>query len=149
MKKLFLLNIITLRVTTIGVAFYLLHITPLSYAQQSKPKTYNDSQNMKVVVEQDAQYPGGDNALLKYIRENIKYPEQSKGKVIDGEIMLSINVEPDSSLSGIVLIKGVGNGVDEEVISLIKPLKFAPSIQNGTKVKMNVIQSIPIRFRND
>lgn len=115
-------------------------------AQESKK--YNDAQNMPVVLQQEAYYPGGQAALLKYFRDNIRYPQEAIDNKISGEVMVSFEVMPDSSLQDITLISGVDYGVDEEVIRLFKDLKYAPSIQNGVKLKMNVMVTIPVRARS-
>ena len=104
--------------------------------------------NQQVTVNQEAQFPGGDQALVQYIYQNIKWPEATKGQLIMDEITLSLDVLPDSSAINYVLLKKVGFGIDEIVIDLIRKVKFIPSIQNGTAVKMNLMFSIPIQVRN-
>ena len=104
---------------------------------------------MDVVVEQEAHYPAGEQMLYQYIYDNIKYPKQTKGKTIIGEVFLSFNVEADSTVTDISVISGVGYGIDEEVVRVLKSLKFAPSIQNRVQIKMNLMLSIPIRIRNE
>jgi len=115
---------------------------------QENPK-YDDPQNMDVVVDQEAHYPAGDKGLVELIYEKMKYPAETKGKAIEGSLMLSFDVMPDSTLTNFAVLQSVGYGVDEEVIRIMKEIKYAPSIQNGTKLRMNVIATIPIRFRND
>jgi hypothetical protein len=51
---------------------------------------------------------------------------------------------PDSTLSEISVLSGVGYGVDQEIVRLLAPLKYAPAIVNGEKTKMNVIITINI-----
>ena len=121
----------------------------LCFAQKDKTKKYDDPQNMDVVVEQDAHYPAGEQMLYQYIYNNIKYPKKTKGKTIIGEVFLSFNVETDSTVTDISVISGAGYGIDEEVVRVLKSLKFAPSIQNGVQIKMNLMLSIPIRIRNE
>ena len=108
-------------------------------------QNYDDKQNIKVVVEQDAFYPEGEMALYKYMFMNIKYSQEAKENKVEGEVMTSFNVETDSTVSNIVIIKGVGFGVDEEIKRLLKTLKFAPAIQNGELTKMNLMFNFPVR----
>ncbi|HRW20771.1 MAG TPA: hypothetical protein P5509_02245, partial [Bacteroidales bacterium] len=60
-------------------------------------------------------------------------------------IMISFDVLPDSSISGIEILTPVGMGVDEELERVLKTMKFIPAVAEGNKVKMNVIHSIPLR----
>ncbi|MCX6272354.1 MAG: energy transducer TonB [Bacteroidetes bacterium] len=122
----------------------LITILPV-FSQVTKP--YNDKQNMPVVLEQEAYYPAGMPALYKYFRDNITYTREAIEMKITGEVMVSFDVLTDSTLLDITLLSGVGYGIDEQVVGLFKPLKYAPSIQNGVKLKMNVIVTIPVRAK--
>ncbi|MBU0488794.1 MAG: energy transducer TonB [Bacteroidetes bacterium] len=126
---------------TILILFCLICIIKYSSSQTT------DAQNMKVEMNQEAQYPGGDSELFMYIFRNVKYPETANGHNIQGEVMVSFNVEPDSSLSDIKVLGGLGYGIDEAIIEVMKPLKFSPSVQNGTKVKMNMMINVPVYIK--
>lgn len=104
-----------------------------------------DKQNIKVVTNTEPSYPKGDNALYTYVYMNLKYSEESKKKYIQGEVTLSFDVKPDSTVTNVIVISGVGYGVDEEVKKLIQTLKFSPGVQNGTVIKMNTMYTFPIK----
>ena len=104
--------------------------------------------NQQVQIVQEAQYPGGDQALVQYIYENIKWPDATKGNLIMDEMTISLDVLPDSTVSNVLALKKVGYGIDEVVVEMIKKQKFIPSIQNNTAVKMNIMINIPIQVRN-
>ena len=104
-----------------------------------------DKQNIKVVTNTEPSYPKGDNALYTYVYMNLKYSEESKKKYIQGEVTLSFDVKPDSTVTNAIIISGVGYGVDEEVKKLIQTLKFSPGVQNGTVIKMNTMYTFPIK----
>lgn len=101
--------------------------------------------NFKVVQQQPAHYPKGDTALQIYVNKNIKYSQQAYDKRAYGYVQLSFDVKPDSTLSDIVVLKGVGYGIDEEVVRLIKPLKYAPAISNNVAIRSNVIMSVNVK----
>lgn len=103
-----------------------------------------DKQNMTVTT-QDAFYPKGEQSLYTYIMYNVKYSEESKKKYIEGNVSLSFDVMPDSTIKNAKIISDVGYGVGEEVKKLVEKLKFAPAIQMGMKVKMNLIMDFPIK----
>lgn len=112
-------------------------------AQNKLP--YNDKQNIAVVTEQEPFYPKGDLELYKYVLNAVKYSDEAKQKFIEGEVMLSFDVLPDSTVSNANLISGVCCGINEEVQRVVKVLKFAPAMQNGIKMRMNVMMNFPVK----
>jgi len=108
------------------------------------PKNPKDV-NFNVVKQQEPYYPAGDQALYSYISNNIIYSDSAKAKLIDSNVMVSFDVLPDSTLSNILIISGPGYGINDEVLRLFKPLKYAPGMMNGVKIKMNTMLSIPVR----
>lgn len=103
--------------------------------------------NSQVSIQQEAQFPGGDQAIIKYIYENMHWPEKIKGNVIDDQCMISLDVRTDSIVENIVFLKKVGYGIDEQIAELLKRKKFIPSIQNNIPVKMNIVLTIPVQYR--
>lgn len=104
-----------------------------------------DKQNIKVVTNTEPSFPKGDNALYSYVYMNLKYSEESKKKYVEGEVTLSFDVKPDSTVTNAIIISGVGYGVDEEVKKLIQTLKFSPGVQNGMVIKMNTMYTFPVK----
>ena len=112
---------------------------------KSSAQNFNDKQNMEVVTEQDPFYPKGDAALFNYVLEAVKYSTEAKQKFVEGEVMISFDVMPDSTINNTRIISGVCCGINEEVQRIIKELKFAPAMQNGVKMRMNVMMSFPVK----
>lgn len=110
-------------------------------AQVSPPL---DKQNMQITT-QDAFYPKGDQALFTYIMYNVKYSEEAKKKYIEGTVSLSFDVMPDSTVKNVHIISDPGYGVAEGVKILVEQLKFAPAVQMGMKVKMNLMMDFPVK----
>jgi TonB family protein len=111
------------------------------YSQQTK----SDTQNRPVITNSEPAYPKGDQALYIEVMNNTKYNEESKKSYVEGEVTLSFDVKPDSTVSNIIIISGVGHGVDEEVKKLIEKIKFSPAIQNGKAIKMNTMYTFPVK----
>lgn len=124
--------------------FFLLALLPLgAFAQDNASKP--DPQNMTVVTNQEPFYPKGEQALYTHVLYNVKYSEEAKKKYIEGEVTLSFDVQTDSTVTNPVVISGLGYGIDEEVVRVVKTLKFAPAIQMGKRVKMNVMFTFPVK----
>ncbi len=107
----------------------------------------DDPQNMQVVVNQEPHYPAGDAALYQLIYNKLVFPEKPKGTLINSQVILYFDVMPDSTLQNFVVMQGVEDNIDNQIINIMKPLKFVPSVQNNTAVKMNVMYTIPVTKR--
>lgn len=101
--------------------------------------------NFRVQYNSNAHYPAGDQALYEHIYKNLKYSEDAKRNKIEGTVLLSFDVLPDSTLSGFVVLNTPGYGVEKDIIQILQQLKFAPAISNGVPIKQNIMLSIPVR----
>ena len=108
---------------------------------QEKPA---DKQNMTVTT-QDAFYPKGEQALYTYVLYNTKYSEESIKKYIEGNVGLSFDVMPDSTVKNVKIMSDPGSGVGEAVKKLVETLKFAPAVMMNMKVRSNLIMDFPVK----
>ena len=98
------------------------------------------------VVEVMPQYPGGQIAMLKYIMENIKYPEQAMKEGIQGRVTVSFIVEKDGRVSNVRLLRSVQSALDKEAIRVVKSMpKWTPGKQNGKPVRVRF--NLPVMFK--
>ena len=98
------------------------------------------------VVEVMPQYPGGQIAMLKYIMENIKYPEQAMKKGIQGRVVVSFIVEKDGRVSNVRLLRSVESSLDKEAVRVVKSMpKWSPGKQNGKPVRVRF--NVPVMFK--
>jgi TonB family protein len=97
------------------------------------------------VVEQMPVYPGGDEALVKFISANVKYPEEAKSKNIMGRVIVRFCVTWDGKVDRVHVQRGVDPSLDTEAVRVIKLLSgWKPGMQGGKPV--NVWYSIPVTF---
>ncbi|HNW99281.1 MAG TPA: energy transducer TonB [Bacteroidales bacterium] len=129
------------------VVILVMTLLPLSVISQVDQKSSKIDTNFTVVTQQQPFYPGGDMELVMFFYKNIQYPEEAVEKNITGNIMLSFDVLPDSTITNIAVLSNIGYGLEEQVVKLVTPLKYAPGIQNGEKIKMNVILTVPVRAK--
>lgn len=100
------------------------------------------------IVEQMPQYTGGEQAMMKYVAENIKYPQAAKDKNISGRVFVGFVIEKDGSVSNVKVVRGIGGGCDEEAARVIKEMpKWKPGMQKGKPVRVSY--QIPIYFKLD
>jgi outer membrane biosynthesis protein TonB len=124
---------------------FFLWVPVIANSQDNKTQNKNPYDvNFTFKTDQQPFYPAGDVSLYTYFYNTVKYSEQAVASKISGEVMISFYVMPDSTLSEINVLSGVGYGIDEEVAKALEPLKYAPGIIDGEKVKMNVIIYVPV-----
>ena len=98
------------------------------------------------VVEVMPQYPGGQIAMLKYIMENIKYPEQAMKEGIQGRVAVRFIVEKDGSISDVKPILSVHPLLNKEAVRVVESMpKWTPGKQNGKPVRVRF--NVPVMFK--
>lgn len=98
------------------------------------------------VVEQQASFPGGTEALGKFLLKNLKYPPEAQRANVQGKVFMSFVVSPDGSISDVNVMKGLGFGCDQEATRVVKSMpKWAPGKQSGRAVKSRF--TLPITFQ--
>lgn len=128
--------------------------TPAKKSKQSKtaiiqPAITSDStENSKIfgAMEEMASFPGGSDACLKYIADNLCYPDNCINGVLTGLVIVSFTVNEDGNLSDIKVERNLDPMLDEEVIRVVKSMpKWKPAKLNGKAVKSKY--TIPVNFR--
>lgn len=98
------------------------------------------------VVEVMPQFPGGQIAMLKYIMENIKYPEQAMKEGIQGRVAVRFIVEKDGSISDVKPILSVHPLLNKEAVRVVESMpKWTPGKQNGKPVRVRF--NVPVMFK--
>lgn len=104
-----------------------------------------DEPEVFTIVEEMPAFPGGEEALFKYLGENIKYPPMAKDAGIKGIVYVTFVVKEDGSVKDVKVLRGIGGGCDEEAIRVVKAMpKWKPGKQRGKSVRVQY--NLPIRF---
>lgn len=105
----------------------------------------DDDEGIFTMVEKMPEFPGGNAALMKYMEENIKYPEEARKKGIKGNVYVSFIVEKDGKISGVKVLRGIGGGCDEEAVRVIQNMPaWTPGQNRGQAVRTKF--NIPLKF---
>jgi len=100
------------------------------------------------VVEEMPQYPGGPQALFKFLSENVKYPAEAEKAGIQGRVIATFVVEKDGSISQPTVVKSVNPLLDAEAIRVISAMpNWIPGKQNGKVVRVKY--TVPLSFNLD
>lgn len=107
----------------------------------------NDSDIIFVVVETMPEFPGGAQAMMRFITENIIYPEEAVQNGIQGRAICQFVVEKDGRLSNIRVKNSSGEAsLDEEAKRVIGSMpRWRPGKQRGVPVRVQY--TIPVSFR--
>ena len=98
------------------------------------------------VVEQRAEFPGGMEALYKFLNKNIKYPASARRMGVDGKVFVEFVVDREGKISDIKVIKGLSADCDKEAIRLVGMMPdWKPGKQNGKAVKSKFV--LPLAFK--
>lgn len=114
---------------------------------QQEPKT--DSELPYEVADQLPVFPGGTDSLLKYIFNNIEYPETAKLKGVQGTVVVRFAVEADCSIDRVSILRGVDADLDKEAIRVISTLPEFEKPGYKDNKPVAVWHSIPINFALD
>ena len=105
-----------------------------------------ETENAFNVVEQMPQFPGGDIELMKFLSENVKYPEAALKAGTQGRVVAQFIVEADGSITNVKVLKNVSDEIDAEAVRVIKAMpKWKPGMQKGQPVRVKY--TIPVTFR--
>ena len=114
-------------------------------AQAQVQKRNTAPQDVFDVVEEMPQYPGGMQAMLSFLQENITYPKDAQEKKISGRVLVTFVVEKDGSISNVETVKSVFPSLDEEAVRIVKAMpNWKPGKQNGKVVRVKY--TLPISF---
>lgn len=91
------------------------------------------------------EYPGGNEAMFKFISENIIYPKEAEELDIQGKVIVNFSIEKDGSISNVKIIRGVHPLLDEEAKQVIYLFpKWTPGKQDGELAQITYM--LPISF---
>ncbi len=93
---------------------------------------------------QQAEFPGGNKALMEFIKQNLKYPESSA--CIEGRVIVTVTIDSLGNVCNPKVIRGLEPSFDQEALRVVSLLpKFKPGALNGKKINTTMI--IPISWK--
>jgi len=111
-----------------------------------EPKEDNEIKE-PFTLTQDASYEGGINEFRKELQKKVIYPSLARKKGTDGTVTLQFVVEKNGTISNITVLKGIGDGCDEEAIKALQKMTKPWSPGRDAKGKtVRVRKSLPIKF---
>ena len=105
-----------------------------------------EEEEIFMVVEDAPEFPGGTQALLDYLRKNIKYPQICRENNIQGRVLVSFVVNKDGAIVDPQVVKSVNPSLDKEALRVISGMpNWKPGSQRGKPVRVKY--TVPVNFR--
>ena len=97
-------------------------------------------------VDEPASYPGGMDALVKFLQHNVRYPASARKNGEQGSVFVSMLVDKSGALSDFEIIKGVSESLDQEALRVVALFPgWIPGKNKGAVVRSRFV--LPIKFK--
>ena len=98
-----------------------------------------------VIVEQMPQFPGGEKEMMKFIKNNLRYPSLAAENGIQGTVIVNFVVDHEGKITRIKVVRGIGGGCDEEAMRVLTKMpNWSPGRQGGKPVLVSY--TVPIKY---
>lgn len=100
----------------------------------------------RIFAEVMPKFPGGEEALLMFLKKNTKYPDRELEMDMEGRAVVKFVVNEDGSISNATVDKSDSKGFSNEALRVVAKLpNFEPGMQQGKPVK--VFFSLPFKWK--
>ena len=115
------------------------------YSQESSEPVLQEKEILEMRGSQPRFY-GGNEGLVKFLSENLNYPDKAYQAGIGGVVLLQLKVEKTGKVSNVKVLRSVSPELDEEALRVCNMLpNFIPGYVNGEPVA--VMHVLPINFK--
>ena len=93
------------------------------------------------------EFPGGKDAVIEFLNDNIKYPEIARKNGIEGRVIVQFIVAEDGTIENVEVARSGGDpSLDREAVRVIKKMpKWTPGKKRGKAVRLKY--TVPVNFR--
>lgn len=120
--------------------------TETENASSAVATTSQGEDEVYMSVEKNPEFPGGVNAMMDYLRGNLKYPESAKKNKQEGRVFIGFIVEKDGSVSNVKVLRGVYEELDSEAVRVVKSMPtWIAGRDKGKPVRVQY--TLPIVFK--
>lgn len=114
--------------------------------EEPKVEQKHEPEQIFVAVEQPAEFKGGQAALMKWLSNNVRYPEAAQQNGVSGRVIVRFVVEKDGSVSSPSIVRGVDRDLDQEALRVVRKMpKWQAGKNNGQPVRSYF--NLPVTFK--
>lgn len=120
----------------------------IAFAQEKAVSTTKEAEDNRVydIVEVNATFPGGEDALFKWLSANMHYPSKARDEGIQGRVIVKFIVEKDGSITKLNVVRSPDPSLSKEAKRLFKKMpEWIPAMQGGKTVRSNY--TLPLVFK--
>ncbi len=123
--------------------------TEVVFTEPVKEVAEVEDNQVYTFVEQNAEFPGGMEALNKFISKNVKYPAQARRMGTEGKVFVSFVINKDGTLEDVSVVKGISAECDKEAMRVVQMMpNWKPGKQNGKAVRVKFIYPFNFKLSN-
>ncbi len=120
--------------------------TEVVFEEPVEEVVVEDDNKIFTVVEQQPEFQGGYEAMMNFIKKNMRYPASARRMGVDGTVYVSFVVSKDGSISEVKTIRGISADCDKEATRVVSLMpSWRPGKQNGKPVFVRFV--LPIKFK--
>lgn len=100
-----------------------------------------------LIAEVMPEFPGGPEALFRYLGENIQYPVIAQENCVQGRSICSVVIEKDGTVTNVEVVRSAGDpSLDKEAVRVLRGMpKWKPGMHDGTPVRVRY--TMPVVFK--
>ena len=97
------------------------------------------------IPEEMPEFPGGINELMKFLQENMKYPEDATKEGKQGRVIVRFVIDKDGTISDATVLRSVYPSIDAEALRVVNAMpKWTPGKVKGAPVRVKY--TLPLVF---
>jgi protein TonB len=132
--------------TTEAVSGPVAHVSGPAMGPPAATQEEGDEGEVFEIVEQNPMFPGGNEALMKWLSKNLKYPASAQENGIQGRVLVQFVVNKDGSIVEPKVLRSVDPALDKEALRVVSTMpKWQPGKQRGKTVRVRF--TLPVTFR--
>ena len=121
-------------------------VAPVSPEAKEAPADSTAKEEVFMVAEQMPEFPGGMKEMLKFLQENVKYPENAMKNNVQGRVIVQFVMEKDGTPTEFKVLRSVDPDLDAEALRVMKAMpKWKPGMQKGQVVRVKF--TVPVSFK--
>ena len=121
-------------------------VAPVSPEAKEAPADSTAKEEVFMVAEQMPEFPGGMKEMLKFLQDNVKYPENAMKNNVQGRVIVQFVIEKDGTPTEFKVVRAVDPDLDAEALRVLKTMpKWKPGMQKGEVVRVKY--TVPVTFR--
>ena len=118
-------------------------LSPNAQGQQPSSPLQQEDEKIYAIVDTEPSFPGGMSAMMKYLAENIRYPEAALKARKQGRVMVYFVIERNGEVSHAKVVQGISAELDQEALRVVSAMpKWEPGRHQGKVVRTRYILPI-------